>query len=69
MKISKKQAQEFYRDLCGTVYGDPRKNSQGCMSVALIAEHMKISVERAEEFCRAMLWHGVTERSCGLIIV
>jgi len=69
MKITKKQAQEFYRDLCGTVYGDPRKNSQGVMSVALIADHMGMTEARADEFCRAMVYHGITERSCGKYIV
>lgn len=67
--ITKKQAIEFYRDLCGTVYGDANKNNQGVMSVGLIADHMRISIEKANEFCAAMIKHGVTERQSGMIVV
>lgn len=67
--ITKKQAKEFYRDLCGTVYGNANKNSQGIMSIELIADHMQISIEKANEFCNAMIKYGITERSCGMIIV
>ena len=69
MEITKEMATEFYRDLCGTVYGDPTKNSQGIMTVELIAEHMKISVEKANEFCNAMIKYGITERQNGMIVV
>lgn len=67
--ITKEMAKEFYRDLCGTVYGDANKNSQGIMSEALIAEHMGISIEDATNFCNAMVRFGITERSNGMIIV
>ena len=67
--ISKKQAKEFYRDLCGTVYGDANKNCQGIMSIGLIADHMKISITRAELFCNAMIKHDITERQNGMIVV
>lgn len=67
--ITKGMAAEFYRDLCGTVYGDANKNLQGIMSVELIAYHMKTSVERAAELCNAMIKYGITERSNGMIIV
>lgn len=67
--ITKAQATEFYRDLCGTIYGNANKNSQGIMSVALIADHMNISIERATEFCNAMIKYGITERCNGMIIV
>ena len=68
-KITKEMATEFYRDLCGTVYGDANKNSQGIMSIALIADHMGIPIERAKAFCSAMIKYGITERSNGMIIV
>lgn len=69
MKITKEMAEEFYRDLCGIVYGDCTKNSGGVMSVALIADHMKISVEKANEFSDAMIKYGITERQNGMIVV
>ena len=69
MKITKGMAQEFYRDLCGTVYGDSSKNSQGIMSVGLIADHMRISIEKANAFCNAMINYGITERQGGKVVV
>ena len=68
-KITKPQAQEFYRDLCGTVYGDANKNSQGIMNIPGIAYNMGISLEKAEEFCNAMIKFGITERQGGMIVV
>ena len=68
-KVTFSQAKEFYRDLCGTVYGDSGKNCVGIMSVELIADYMKISVEKATEFCNAMIKYGITEKSCGMIVV
>jgi hypothetical protein len=68
-EITKAQAQEFYRDLCGTVYGDTNKNCQGVMSIGLIADHMKISIEKANLFCNAMIKYGVTERQNGMVVV
>ena len=67
--ITYSKAKEFYRDLCGTVYGNANKNSQGIMSVGLIADHMRISMEKAKIFCDAMIKYGITERSNGMIIV
>ena len=67
--ITRQMAQEFYRDLCGTVYGDANKNSQGIMSVGLIADRMKIPFEKAEEFCDAMIKYDITERTMGMVIV
>lgn len=67
--ITEQMAKEFYRDLCGTVYGDSTKNSQGIMSIGLIADHMKISIEKANDFCNAMIKYGVTERQNGMIVV
>ena len=68
-EITKQQAKEFYRDLCGTVYGDANKNCGGIMSIALIADHMRISIEKADAFCNAMIKYGITERSNGMIVV
>lgn len=67
--ITEKQAKEFYRDLCGTVYGDCNKTSQGVMSEKLIADHMKITVEESIDFCNAMIKYGITERQSGMIVV
>ena len=69
MEITKGQAKEFYRDLCGTVYGDSNKVCQGVMSVGLIADHMKISIEKANRFCDAMIKHHITERQNRMIVV
>ena len=68
-RITNGQANEFYRDLCGTMYGDSNKTCQGIMSVYLIADRMGISVERANDFCNAMIQYGITERQGGLIVV
>ena len=67
--ITKAQAAEFYRDLCGTVYGDARHSGGGIMSEALIAEHMGISEERASEFLWACARYGITERQGGAWVV
>ena len=67
--ITKPQATEFYRDLCGTVYGNANKNSQGIMNIPMIAHHMSISIDRAEEFCNAMIKFGITEKQGGMIVV
>ena len=69
MEITKTMAKEFYRDLCGTVYGDANRNSQGVMSIGLIADHMGISIEKANGFCNAMIKYGITERQNGMIVV
>ena len=66
---TKQQAKEFYCKLCEKVYGNANKTQQGVMSIALIADHMEISVKRATEFCDAMLYYGITERSSGMIVV
>ena len=63
------QAKEFYRDLCGTVYGDANKTQQGIMPVELISDIMQINTEKAKEFCDAMIKYNITERCCGMIVV
>lgn len=68
-KVTKQQAKEFYRKLCVTVYGNENQNCCGIMPVALIADHMEVSIEKANLYCNAMVKHGITERSNGMIIV
>ena len=68
-RITEDMAAEFYRDLCGAVYGDCNKNSCGVMSIELIAEHMHMSTKRATELCCAMIMYGITERQNGMIVV
>lgn len=68
-KISKERALNFYRDLCRVVYGDADKCCGGVMSVSLIADHMEIGVDLADQFCDAMIEYGITERQNGLIVV
>lgn len=67
--ITKAQAKEFYRDLCGTVYGDPNKTCGGIMSERLIAEHMGIGEEKATQFLWACAEYGITERQGGAWVV
>ena len=68
-KITKQQAKNFYKDLCGTVYGNENQNCCGIMPVALIADHMNVSIEKANLYCNAMVRHGITGRANGMIIV
>ena len=67
--ISKGMAKEFYRDLCGTVYGDCNKTAQGIMSAELIADHMKMPLWKAEAFLNACRSYGITERQGGAWVV
>ena len=69
LKITKEMAKEFYRDLCGTVYKGSKITCGGVMSIEAIADHMEISVERATEFCSAMIKYGITEKQGGMIVV
>ena len=68
-KITESQAKAFYRNLCGTVYGNSNKNCCGIMPVSLVADHMNISFEKANQFCDAMIKYGITERADGMIII
>lgn len=67
--ISERKAKDFYRDLCGIMYGDCNKTCQGVMSAGLIAQRMKISNGKANAFCNAMIKYGITERQGGMIVV
>ena len=56
----------FWRDLMGTLWGDPScKTTHGIMSAELIAEHMGISVGKAETFLWMCCHYGITERQGG----
>lgn len=67
--ITKQMAKEFYRDLCGTVYGDANIHNQGIMNEYLIADHMKMSVERAFDFMQACCKYGITEKQGGMWVI
>lgn len=67
--ITEGAAREFYRDLCGTVYGDANKTAQGIMSAELIAEHMQMPVWKVNAFLDACRNYGVTERQGGAWVV
>ena len=69
MHITKGQAEEFYRDLCGTYNGNVNKTCQGIAPVSHIAESMGIPVMQANEFCIAMIQYGITERQGGRIVI
>ena len=68
-EITRETAKSFYKDLCEKVYGDSNTTCGGIMCVNMIAEHMGISVERANEFCNEMIRDGITELQSGLIVV
>lgn len=68
-KITEGMAKEFYRDLCGTVYGDANKTGGGIMSARLIAEHMGITIPEANDFLWACAEYGITERQGGAWVV
>lgn len=69
MHITKGQATEFYRDLCGTYNGNANKTCQGIASIAHIAESMNMPESKANEFCNAMIQYGITERQGGRIVI
>ena len=50
-EIKDSQAREFWRDLMGTLRFST-KGTHGIMGVGLIADHMNISVEKANVFLR-----------------
>ena len=65
-RVSLGQAREFMRDLKGAIYnGDCAHADSGIMSVALIAEYLKISEERASLYLWACANYGITERQGG----
>lgn len=69
-EISEEKAKAFWRDLMGTLWGDPNcKSTHGIMSEQLIAEHMGINAEEALEYLNACKDAGLTERQGGAWVV
>ena len=64
-----KVAKEFYRDLCGTYNGNANKTCHGIASVEHIAEIMGMPVSETQEFCDAMVYHGITEKQNGMYVI
>lgn len=69
MNVTKTQAKEFYRDLCGTYNGSTNKICQGIASTQHIAETMNISPNMVDDFCTAMVKYGITERQGGGYVI
>lgn len=69
MKVTKAQAKEFYRDVCGAYNGDANKTCQGIASAEHIAETMNISPNMVDEFCHAMVQYEITERQGGGYVI
>ena len=59
MEITKAQATEFMRDL----------RNGGIMGAGLVADHMRISIEKANQFLNACIKYGVTERQGGAYVI
>lgn len=60
------KAKAFWRDLMGTLWHNPEcKSTHGTMSAALVAEHMNISEEKANEFLWSCVRYGITDRQNG----
>lgn len=68
--MTEAKAKAFWRDLMGTLWGDPdTKSTRGIMSAELIADHMGIDSETASEFLFACIRYGITERQGGGYVV
>ena len=68
--MEKKIALAFWKDLMGTLWGDPNtKATRGIMNEYLIADHMGITPEKAKEFLDACCRYGITERQGGAYVV
>lgn len=68
-EITRKQAQGFYADLCGTYNGNADRTGQVIAGVAHIAETMGIPEQKAYAFCAAMLRYGITEKQGRKIVI
>ena len=68
MNITEKAAREFWRDLMGTLRFTT-KGTHGIMSANLIADHMNISTERANEFLWKCVELGITDRQGGAFVI
>lgn len=60
---------EFMRDLRGTIYGNTETENGGIMSTSKIAEHLRITVERATDYLYECLKYGLTDRAEGMWVV
>lgn len=68
--ITENQAKEFWRDLMGTLWGDPNtKVTHGIMGAGLIADHMNISTEKANAFMWKCVDLGLSDRQGGAFVV
>ena len=68
--ITESMAREFWCDLMGTLWHDSEcKSTHGTMSAALVAEHMNISEEKANEFLWSCVRYGITDRQNGGFVV
>ena len=68
--ITKAKVNSFWRDLMGTLWGDPDcKATHGIMSAELVADHMGISPEKANEFLWACVKYQLTDRQGGAFVV
>lgn len=70
IKVNEKQTREFWRDLMGTLWHDPNtKVIHGTMSAGLIADHMRISVEKANAFMWKAVELELSDRQGGAFVV
>lgn len=60
---------EFYRDLCGTVYGNANITSGGIMSASKIAEVMSIPEKETENWMNSLIHYNITERQGGMYVI
>lgn len=68
--ITKAQAQEFWRDLMGTLWHDADcKATHGTMGAKLVADHMGITPEKANAFLWACVNYEITDRQNGGFVV
>jgi hypothetical protein len=69
-EITKAQANEFMRDLRGTMYAAFDGASENrIVSVITIANVMEMNIRKAYEFCEAMVRHGITQKVHGMYVV
>ena len=69
-KVTDSQAKEFWRDLMGTLWGDANtKATHGIMNEYMIADHMRISPEKANAFMWKCVSLGLSDRQGGAFVV
>lgn len=68
--MNEKKANNFWHDLMGVLWGNPNcTTTHGIMSAELVADHMGITAEKANEFLWACVKYGITERQGGAFVV